>query len=224
MKKLIFFLFIATKTFSQTHELKYQCHKDMDDERYNLIQQFDEKRYSYTVEKVFDESMSSNETKVSLTICLNPETLNTEKIISKNKDYFFSELDYYKNITTDRNYNFDVEFVSNNNTKEIELDINGERSKQQISEYILQTKMDKKALYKVWFLENLSLTHKMPYNKKQLMPDWTIIYYAFRNSRMNKLIYSVEQIGRDLGGLKDTSVIECKLLYFKEINSIECKE
>ncbi|KQO32751.1 hypothetical protein ASF10_20045 [Flavobacterium sp. Leaf82] len=224
MKKLIFFLCIATKIFSQTHELKYQCHTDMNDEKYNLIQQFDEKRYSYTVEKVFDESIYSNESKVSLTICLNPETLNTEKIISKNKDYFFSELDYYKNITTDGNYNLDVEFISNNNIKEIELDINGERSKQKISEYILQTKLDKKALYKVWFLENLFLTHNMPYNKKQLMPDWTIIYYAFKNSKINKLIYSVEQIGKDQGGLKDTSVIKCKLLYFRDINSIECKE
>ncbi|AYN04038.1 hypothetical protein [Flavobacterium sp. 140616W15] len=70
MKKLIFFLFIATKTFSQTYELKYQCHKEMNDEKYNLIQQFDEKRYSYTVEKVFEESMYSNESKVSLTICI----------------------------------------------------------------------------------------------------------------------------------------------------------
>lgn len=223
MKKTILLLLFTIQVYSQVYELKYKCEIEFNSQKYDLIQQFNEKRYSYKVEKTLEETMNSNESKVSLSICLN-SAMNSESINSDKKEYFFTELDYYQNILNDKNYNPSVEFISNNQTKEVIIDIDGTRTKQIITEYILQNTITKKALYKVWFLENFTFNHGMPYNKKQLMSDWTTLFYAFKNSKMKKLIYSVEQIGQNIAGVRDTNIFQCKLLYVKKINDFVCKE
>lgn len=214
MKKIITLIIVLLyeQVNSQAYQLEYKCKEDFNDTQYTFIQKYDEEKYAYTIEQKERGLGSSSDKIYTVKVYLDPETLQYEKVeFPQGREYFLSSLSWYNSIVKDANYKEDFVYTPQNQKKETSIKYNTNSIKVSVEEYLLQNAAHTKDYYKVSFIKDNIIPIPMVYSKKNFYPEWTMMFYAYKNSNMEDIIYSFEELGT-------TSPKKCQLYKIQEFS------